>query len=123
MLKCGWNPALVKRQGRELLAQVDQKRGLWHYGPELQESAQAKAQRLIGNELQAKGWTEQDVLSLPKSGPFKVQLALNLHAETTMTLAWIAQWLHMGTRDHLAQLLCSHTKINAGVRAGAPVPN
>jgi len=35
---------------RELLAQVSAKRGLWHYGPELQESAEDKAERLIAEE-------------------------------------------------------------------------
>ena len=33
------------------------------------------------------------------------QIALRLRHETTMTLAWIAQRLQMGTKTHLAHLL------------------
>ena len=32
-------------------------------------------------------------------------MALRLRRETTMTLAWIAQRLQMGTKTHLAHLL------------------
>src|SRR5439155_13373878 len=40
---------------RELLAQVSEKRGLWHFGPELQQSAEAQAERLIREALQRRG--------------------------------------------------------------------
>ena len=48
--------------------------------------------------------------SQSKSEVFKVSLALKLRAETTMTLGWIAQRLHMGTRDHLKHLLYWHDR-------------
>ena len=35
-----------------------------------------------------------------------MKLALQLRAETTGTLAWVAERLQMGTRAHLAHLLC-----------------
>jgi putative transposase len=90
---------------RELLAQVSQKRGLWHYGPELQESAEDRAERVIERELQLSRRTEPDLLGRLKSDPFKVALARKLRPETTQTIGWIAKRLHMGTRGHLAQLL------------------
>ena len=34
----------------------------------------------------------------------KIKMALRLRRETTMTLAWIAQRLQMGTKTHLATL-------------------
>ena len=40
-----------------------------------------------------------------KGDPCKVQLAERLRKETNMTLKWIAEQLHMGTRGHLAHLL------------------
>jgi len=95
---------------KELLAQVDQKRGRWHYGAELQESAVDKAERLITDELKARGWTEQDLQAGRKGEPLKVELALKLRAETTMTLRWIAERLGAGTRGHLAHLLYCHGK-------------
>ena len=95
---------------KELLAQVDQKRGRWHYGPELQESAEAKAERLLAEELQIRRWTEQKLQATRKGEPVKVELALRLRAETTMSLDWIAKRLGAGTRGHLAHLLYLHGK-------------
>ena len=96
---------------QEFLAQVSTKRGLWHFGPEFHESAQAKAQRIISSELNAMGMTEQDFERQPKGAPVKVDLALKLRAKTTVTLGWIAQPLHMGKRGHLKHLLYWHNKV------------
>lgn len=107
---------------KELLAQVDQKRGRWHYGPELQESAEAKAERLIAEELQSRRWTEHKLQATRKGEPMKVELALRLRAETTMSLEWIAKRLRAGTRGHLAHLLYVHDQIgNGGSNATAKV--
>jgi hypothetical protein len=35
----------------------------------------------------------------------KIQIALRLRKETTMTLSWIAEHLNMATRTHLSHLL------------------
>src|SRR5436190_6061080 len=40
-----------------------------------------------------------------KGDAFKVRLAGQLRAQTTVTAAWIAEHLHMGTRGHLTHLL------------------
>ncbi len=90
---------------QELLAQVSERQGDWHYGAELVESAHAKAERLIVTELERMGWTEADLAARRKGDPFKVSLAAKVRAETTVTLAWIAARLGMGTRGHLTHLL------------------
>jgi putative transposase len=90
---------------RELLAEVDKKQGKWHYGPEFYESAEAKAEALIQSELQQKGYTEAQLKMRRKGDPFKVMLAQKLRSETTVTMAWIANRLQMGTRGHLSHLL------------------
>jgi len=90
---------------RELLAQVAEKQGAWHYGPELVESAIAKAERLIATALVERGWTEAHLTSRRKGDGFKVALAAKLRRETTVTLSWIAERLHMGVRGHLTHLL------------------
>jgi hypothetical protein len=41
----------------------------------------------------------------PKGDPEKVNIAQRMRCETTMTLAWIAKRLGMGTKTHLAHLL------------------
>ncbi len=103
-IRSGW--CLGSEQFRkELLEQVSERRGLWHFGPEIQESAGDKAERLIAAELKSKGFSEQHLEALPKGHTFKVILAARLRAETTVTLSWIANRLRMGTRGHLTHLL------------------
>jgi REP-associated tyrosine transposase len=90
---------------KELLAQMDQRRGEWHYGEELRESAEERAERIVKAELKRKGWVERELKVRRKGDKFKVQLARRLQTETTVPLKWISQRLCMGTRGHLAHLL------------------
>ena len=89
----------------ELLAQVSAKAGAWHYGDELRESAQAKAERIVAEELKRRKWDGSTLAERRKGDPAKLAIARRLRQETTMTLAWIAQRLMMGTKTHLAHLL------------------
>jgi putative transposase len=89
----------------EMLKYIEEQRGKWHYGAELWESAQAKAEHLIAEALKSQDISEQELARWTKGHPFKVQVAAQLRAETTVTLEWIAQRLGMGSRGHLAQLL------------------
>jgi hypothetical protein len=93
---------------RELLAQMSERVGPEHYGAEIRESAQQKAERLVQQELKIIGWTEAVLAARPKGAPQKLRIALRLRRETTMTLAWIAQRLQMGTKTHLTHLLYWH---------------
>ena len=90
---------------KELLAQMSQKRGPEHYGTEMRESAEQKAERIVAGELRKLGWQEAQLDSRRKGDPGKLKIALRLRQETTMTLAWIAERLQMGTRTHLSHLL------------------
>jgi len=90
---------------QELLAQMSEQAGAEHYGPEIGESGQAKAERLIGEELRRARWTEADLGRRRKGDGRKLRIALRLRRETTMTLSWIAQRLQMGTKTHLSHLL------------------
>jgi putative transposase len=89
----------------ELLAAVSAQVGGWHYGEEVQESAEAKAERLITAELKRRHWEVETLVKRRKGDPVKVAIARRLREETTMTLAWIAQRLSMGTKTYLAHLL------------------
>jgi hypothetical protein len=89
----------------EMLRYVEEQRGRWHGGPELRESAQAKAERLIAEALRNIGAGEQQLKTWRKGHPFKVQLAARLRAETMMSVSWLAERLNLGTRGHLAVLL------------------
>jgi REP element-mobilizing transposase RayT len=89
----------------ELLEAVSSRAGAQHYGEELRESAQEKAERLIVRELGRRRWKEEDLAKRPKGDATKVRLARQLRERTTVTVAWIARRLHMGTRGHLTHLL------------------
>src|SRR5207253_1948757 len=94
-----------KQFRKELLTRMNDRRGEWHYGEELQESAESKAEDLIRVELKRKRWKEADLRERRKGDLFKVQIAKRLRAETTVTMKWIAQRLNMGSRGHLTHLL------------------
>ena len=89
----------------ELLAAVNAQAGPWHYGEELREWAEAKAERIVAEELKRRKWDATVLGARRKGDPGKLAIARRLREETTMTLAWIAERLKMGTKTHLAHLL------------------
>jgi REP element-mobilizing transposase RayT len=100
----GW--CLGSEQFRqELLEQMNERKGAEHYGAEIRESATEKAERLVKEQLRRLGWRELDLTAHRKGAPEKLEIASRLRKETTMTLAWIAQRLQMGTKTHLSHLL------------------
>ncbi len=102
----------------ELLESVSTLAGNQHYGEELRESAEQRARWLIVAALTRRGWTERDLELRPKGDPFKIRLAQKLREQTTVTVAWIARRLHMGTRGHVTHLLYwqGRTKPNSNKR-------
>src|SRR5437016_11998764 len=59
----------------ELLGMIDQKRSEHHYGEELEESAQQKAERLLGQMLRKARWRESDLPERRKGDEVKVKIA------------------------------------------------
>lgn len=88
----------------ELLAQVGAKAGDWHYGEELRESAEAKAERIVLEELKRRKWDGKALGERRKGEPGRIAIARRLREETTMAMEWIARRLCMGTKTHLAHL-------------------
>ncbi len=95
----------------ELLAQVHERRGD-HYGPELREADALHAERLVGEELRRRGWTEADLTRRRKGDAEKVQIAWRLRRESTMTLKWIARRLNVGAWTHLSNRLVQMRREN-----------
>ena len=95
---------------KELLAQVEERRGASHYGEELRESAVEKAERLVQEGLQKLGWTEAKLTTRQKGDGAKLKLAVKLRTETSMTLQWIAARLQMGTGASLSNLLSARRR-------------
>jgi len=61
---------------KELLAQMSERRGLEHYGQEIRESAQEKANRIIAQELRKLRWGEEELNQRRKGDPAKLRMAL-----------------------------------------------
>jgi len=103
-IRRGWffgNDALKQ----ELLAQATEKTGAWHYGELVQESAVVKAERIVMEELAKRHWDAAILAARRKGDTEKVLIAQRLQREATVTLAWIANRLQMGTKTYLAHLL------------------
>jgi len=81
----------------ELLAQVSRQIGPNHFGQERRESAEQVAARIISEELAELGITLPQLQLRPGCGGAKFRLARRLRRETTMSLAWIAKQLGIGS--------------------------
>lgn len=103
-LRRGW--CFGEEQFRaELLEQMSGKMGAHHGGEERAETALARAQRLLNEELQQRGWDEKELERRRKGDEQKVRMARRLRHETTMTWDWIAAQLHMGAGASVANRL------------------
>jgi len=90
---------------RELLAQMSERMGPEHYGEERQEGQMQKAERVVGEELRRRRWTEATLGERIKGDPQKLKIAVRLRKETLVTVAWIAQRLRMGSVANVNTLL------------------
>ena len=100
----GWFLGTAQEKER-LLERMSLGMGPHHGGEEKRESDEQKAQRLVGEELRKRRWTEQDLAKRRKTDAGKVKLARRLRDETVMTLDWIAQRLKMGCRHTVGNCL------------------
>jgi len=73
-----------------------EKQGKQHYGEELRESDEQKAERLIAGTLKKVKWSNEDLKGQRKGDAIKARLANRLRSETTVTWPWIARRLAMG---------------------------
>ncbi|MCX6885229.1 MAG: transposase [Verrucomicrobia bacterium] len=103
-LRRGW---FVGREEfrQELLDAAGKHLGSNNYGSERRETDQQKAERIVQERLASLHWQESDLATRAKSDPVKVELARRLRRETTMSLKWIAQRVHMGTWTNVSNLL------------------
>jgi len=90
---------------QELLAAVRERVGPSHYGAQRQETGLQKSERIVQEELECLGWDEDQLRARRKGHRAKVLLARRLRQETTMSLKWIAQRLHMGSWTYVSNLL------------------
>jgi len=95
-LRRGWclgSEEFKQHQLEELDGQV----GQHHFGQMRLEVAQAKAERIISEELHRLGWQEADLALRRKRDPGKLEIAVRLRRRTTLSVKQIAARLHLGT--------------------------
>jgi putative transposase len=95
---------------KELLAEMAERVGESHYGEERQESGEAKAERIVEEELRRRGWTKRSLGERRKGDPEKVKMALRLRRESIMTLKWIARRLAMGSWTNVSNCLANNAR-------------
>ena len=82
---------------QEMLRRAEGSLGGNHAGELHRQAADAKAERIIAEELQRNGWSEGDFLARRKKDPAKLAVAARLRRETTLPLKAIAARLCLGT--------------------------
>ncbi len=82
---------------RQMLKAMEGKLGEYHSGELRRETAEAKAGRIIAEELMRLGWKENDLATRRKSDPGKLRIAARLRRETTLTIKAIASRVYLGS--------------------------
>lgn len=109
-LRRGW--CLGSEEFRaKLLEQMEPKLGEHHSGQLRHESAEAKGERIIAEELRRLMCKERYIKEQPKSDPEKLVIAGRLRRETTLTIREIAKRLRMGSWKSLNNKLYLRSKI------------
>ena len=99
---------------KQKLEEIDGKPGEHHFGTLRLETAQARAERIIAEEMGRLGWQPSDLISRRKHDPGKIQLGLRLRKETTLSVKQIAERLHLGTAKSASfRLLTTMRKENS----------
>ena len=96
----------------DLLERMEGKLGAHHSGEMKRESAQAKGERILVEELKNRRWTEEDLKAKAKSAPEKLAIAARLRRETTLTLPLITERLHMSSWKSISPKLRRWRKAN-----------
>jgi hypothetical protein len=115
-LRRGWCLGSTEFKAR-MLEQTEGQLGEHHFGELRRETAEAKGQRIIAEELGRLGWKEADLATRRKSDPAKLQIAARLRKETTLSIKQIAGCLHLGTPRSASVRL--HTVMRGTAPAGS----
>ena len=98
---------------RELMERLEGRLGEHHSGALRLETAEAKAERIIGEELRRLRWAEPDLTGRPKSDPGKLAIAARLRNETTLSIKAIAARVKLGSSKSANAKLHSWMKSHA----------
>ena len=81
----------------QMLEKIEGRLGEHHSGELRCETAEAKAERIITEELSRLGWSRAELAARAKSDPAKLAMAARLRKETTLSIKAIAARVLLGT--------------------------
>ena len=82
---------------QQMLEEAEGKVCEHHFGKLRLETADAKAERIVAEELKRRKWVEADLAKRRKSDPEKLAIAVRLRRETTLSVKSIGRWLLLGS--------------------------
>ena len=97
-----------------MLEKMEGKLGEHHSGELRRETAEAKAKRIVAQELRRLGWKETELANRRKSDPAKLAIAARLRKETTLSIKSIAARVHLGTSKS------ANARLHTWLRQSAP---
>ena len=107
---------------RECLERMEGKVGENHPGQIRLETAEAKAERIIAEELARRCWTGSDLVARQRSHPAKLALAARLRQETRLSAKQIAERLPLGqpkgARTNLHKFMNGSTADSSQIQLG-----
>jgi REP element-mobilizing transposase RayT len=104
VLRRGWCLGSMDYK-QQMLEQMEGKLGEHHSGELRQEMAEAKAGRIMVEELARLGWTAAELAERRKSDPDKLAIAARLRRETTLSLRAISARVLLGSSKSANALL------------------
>ncbi len=108
-LRRGWCMGSAEFK-REMLRRMEGSLGGHHAGELHRQAADAKAERILGEELQRRGWRQEDLAARRKNDPAKLEMAARLRQETTLSIKTIATLMHLGTSKAANMKLHKHMR-------------
>jgi hypothetical protein len=103
---------------RELLLRMEGGLGEHHSGELHLASAEAKAERIVAEELARRGWKEKDLVLRRRNDPVKLELAARLRRETTLSIKAIAARVHLGSSKAANVKLHQHMRQSSATGNG-----
>jgi REP element-mobilizing transposase RayT len=103
---------------RELLLKLEGNLGEHHSGELHRASAEAKAERIVAEELDRRDWQEAYLLRRRKNDPGKLEIGARLRRETTLPLKTIALRVHLGSSKAANAKLHRHLRGGSASNAG-----
>jgi len=101
---------------KRLMKRAKMNPGEGHGRREREETCEARAERIVREEMRGRKWKESDLAKMQKGDAGKVAVARRLREETTVSLRWIAARLSMGGWKNVANKISAENSRSASTK-------